>query len=74
MERLNELFYAHMMEYHADITNYAGRELLVVCESACVTMFNEKQYEKSYIPWAVIKQQRKWLQKRYQNISKATNG
>lgn len=36
MERLNELFYAHMMEYHADITNYAGRELLVVCESACV--------------------------------------
>lgn len=74
MERLNE-FYAHMMEYHADITNYAGRELSWwFIRSACVTMFNEKQYEKSYIPWAVIKQQRKWLQKRYQNISKATNG
>lgn len=56
MERLNGLFYTHMMEYHADITNYAGRELLVVCECACVTMFNEKQYEKSYIPWVVIKQ------------------
>lgn len=56
MERLNELFCTHMMEYHADITNYAGRELLVVCECACVIMFNEKQYEKSYISWVVIKQ------------------
>lgn len=64
MERLNELFYIHMKEYHADITNYVGGEPLVVCECACVTMFNEKQYEKSYIPWAVIKQQRKWLEKR----------
>ena len=62
-----------MKEDHADITNYVGREPLVVCECACVTMFNEKQYEKCYIPWAVIKQQRKWLEKRYQNISKATN-
>lgn len=53
-----------MKEYHADITNYVGGEPLVVCECACVTMFNEKQYEKSYIPWAVIKQQRKWLEKR----------
>ena len=33
-----------MKEYHADITNYVGREPLVVCECACVTMFNEKQY------------------------------
>lgn len=36
MERLNELFYAHMMEYHADITNYVGRELTISCECLLV--------------------------------------
>lgn len=57
-----------MMAYHAGITSYFGRELLVVWECACVTMFSKKQYEKIYISWALIKQQTKWLEKRYQTF------
>lgn len=30
-----------MMAYHAGITSYFGRELLVVWECACVTMFSQ---------------------------------
>ena len=44
-----------MMECHADITSYVGREFLVVWECACVTMFSKKQYEKFYISWALVK-------------------